>query len=386
MEVMRSSDRAFVLDKAKPACSESLADALLRIAAYCRKDLDRAAIWFPPDEHTGIPSSMSRSFPREPHPGLDFLGVLPLELLHYILLYLDLLSLFRFRQTSLLARQAVSSLPYYQLLASHGLPCFRALLLTRLAGHISLPAFYRLFCSWECSRCRNFGFYAFLPTWTRVCYACITSGPEFIVRTPSIARKQLRMYIGTSDDEHSSGRQGGRDKTKKSEKERGRRASEDTLSRPGVRQHFFRIIPGTYGAGEFKQHVRPEGAAVADRHVLGAGWHALGYPIADDGRKRALTFAACCALPLYDPQTRTVDSGVSCAGCRLKLQRAVRETKEYFWAAEDVEVVHLRKYFSSHAESCQHAQRLWKASQEGAVEPLELAELRRSGELVGEEE
>jgi hypothetical protein len=70
--------------------------------------------------------------------GLGSLDQLPLELLHETLFYLDMHSLFSFRQTSLRSRQTVDSIKQYQMVVSHGLNLFCALLRTRVANPFKL--------------------------------------------------------------------------------------------------------------------------------------------------------------------------------------------------------------------------------------------------------
>jgi hypothetical protein len=100
---------------------EEQADAIARTTAYHRKDFSLSVIWFPPCEHAAILSSMTKPFARDSNTGLGSLDRLPLELLHDVLLRLDMHSLFKFRQANLTSRQAVHSLKQYRMAASYGL-------------------------------------------------------------------------------------------------------------------------------------------------------------------------------------------------------------------------------------------------------------------------
>ncbi|KAL2261635.1 hypothetical protein VTK26DRAFT_3728 [Humicola hyalothermophila] len=154
---------------------EDQTDAIVRVAAYHRKDHSHSVIWFSPREHVGIRPSIATPFPRTPDTAL---GRLPLELLHDILLRLDMRSLFNFRRANLSSRQAVDSLNHYQAVAAHGLNVLCALLRTRLASGISLLDFYHALCTKACALCGEFGGFASLLTWKRCCFACLQVAPE----------------------------------------------------------------------------------------------------------------------------------------------------------------------------------------------------------------
>ncbi|KAK3361002.1 hypothetical protein B0T24DRAFT_513652, partial [Lasiosphaeria ovina] len=136
---------------------EEQTDAIVRAAAYHRKDFCRSVIWFSPREHAGIRMSIATPFQRTSNTGLGSLDQLPLELLYDILLRLDMYSIFNFRQTNLKSRETVDSLKEYQAVVSHGLNLLCALLRTRLAISVSLSDFYRAFCTKACTLCGEFG-------------------------------------------------------------------------------------------------------------------------------------------------------------------------------------------------------------------------------------
>ncbi|KAI1652098.1 uncharacterized protein F4817DRAFT_355530 [Daldinia loculata] len=101
---------------------EGQADAIVRTTAYHRKDYCRSVIWFSPREHVGIHPSIATPFQRDSHTGLGPLDRLPLELLHDVLLRMDMRSLFNFRQINLRSRQAVDSLRQYQMVCLQEAP------------------------------------------------------------------------------------------------------------------------------------------------------------------------------------------------------------------------------------------------------------------------
>ncbi|KAK0635523.1 hypothetical protein B0T17DRAFT_46817 [Bombardia bombarda] len=150
---------------------EEQADAIVRVAAYHRKDYDRSVIWFSPREHVDISQSIPTPFPRTSNTGLSSLDQLPLELLDDILLRLDMYSLFKFRQTNLRSRSMVGSLKQYQMVVLHGLNPFCVLLRTRFA--VSLADFYYALCTKDCTFCSEFGGFISLLTWDRCCFKCL---------------------------------------------------------------------------------------------------------------------------------------------------------------------------------------------------------------------
>lgn len=106
---------------------EEQADAIIRTTAYHRRDYDTAVLWFAPREHARIRPSIATPFPRTSNAGLGSLDRLPPELLHDMLLHLDIHSLFKFRQVCLGSRKAVDSPSQYQMAVSDGLNLFCAM-------------------------------------------------------------------------------------------------------------------------------------------------------------------------------------------------------------------------------------------------------------------
>lgn len=169
--------------------NEDQVDAIIRTAAYHRKDFDLSVIWFSPAQHVNIRQSIATPFQQTSSAGLGSLDRLPLGLLHDALLCLDVYSLFQFRQTNRRSREAVDSLKQYQMIVLHGLNLFCALLRTRLAVGISLLGFYNALCLKSCSLCGEFGGFMSLLAWKRCCFKCLKEAPETQVQTLSAARK-----------------------------------------------------------------------------------------------------------------------------------------------------------------------------------------------------
>ncbi|KAM3492788.1 hypothetical protein MY3957_003879 [Beauveria namnaoensis] len=245
-------------------CDEQ-ADAICRTAAYHRKDYSLALIWFSAREHTDIRSSIATPFRTTADRGLGSLNRLPLELWYDVLLRLDMQSLFKLRQTSLGSREWVDSLHQYQMVVSHGLNLFCALLRTRLADSVSLAGFYSILCTEACELCGEFAGYISLLTWKRCCFQCLQVAPELRLQTLAASRKQFR------------------------------------LTKVEIGQlRSFKTLPGIYSMDELPQKSR---IAVICVHqaipVVKKNAPALGQPVGSS-RSNKLNFMGAIALPYYD--------------------------------------------------------------------------------------
>ncbi|KAL2193899.1 hypothetical protein P885DRAFT_71716 [Corynascus similis CBS 632.67] len=286
-------------------------DAIVRATAYHRKDF-------------------STPFPRTPDTGLGTLGLLPLELLHDVLLRLDIRSLFNFRQANLSSRRIVDSLHQYQMAVSHGLNLLCALLRTRLAIGISLLDFYH---------------FVSLLTWNRCCFACLQGALETRVQTLAGIRKQFHL----------------------------------TKTKLGQLKSF-RTLPGIYS---MEESVHKSRIAVVSVHqaklVSGQQPHAAAAQAqpASSGRNRKFNFMGLCALPYYDRRTGRVEYGMSCAGCQLALEKDIIGSRGEKWAFDTRDKVYAQNSFLEHFRWCEQAQLLWKSSSEGKRQPIEAA--RRGG-------
>ncbi|KXJ85314.1 hypothetical protein Micbo1qcDRAFT_223471 [Microdochium bolleyi] len=172
---------------------EEQAEAIARTAGYHRRDFCRSVIWFSPRRHVDVRLSIAAPFPRTSTRGVGSLDRLPLELLHYVFLCLDMHALFNFRQTNLRSREMVDSLNQYQMVVSDGLNLFCALLRTRLADGVSLFDFYCALCTKACTFCSEFGGFISLLTWNRCCFKCLQHAPEIQVRALATFGKQFHL-------------------------------------------------------------------------------------------------------------------------------------------------------------------------------------------------
>lgn len=332
---------------------EEMTDAIVRTAAYHRKDYCLSVIWFSPREHVDIRRSIATPFQRTPNVSLGYLDSLPLELLHETLLHLDLHSLFQFRQTNLRGRQTVDSLKQYQIVVSHGLNLLCALLRTRLAIDISLLDFYNALCTKACALCGEFSGFMSLLTWKRCCFECLREAPDTQVQTLAVVRKQLQLIKSELDQVKS-----------------------------------FKTLPGTYSMEESVHKSRISIVAV-HQAILVCGRQpnvpAQAQP-ASSKRSKKFNYMGSCALPYYDRSTDKTENGMSCSGCQLALEKDIIGSRGERWAFEARDKVYGRDGFLEHFRWCEQAQLLWILSDEGNNRPTELPEAARRGGYLSKRE
>lgn len=323
---------------------EERTDAIVRTASYHRKDYGLSVIWFSPRGHVDIRRSIATPFPRTANVGLGSLDRLPLELLHETLSSLDMHSLFKLRQTNLRSRQIVDSYKPFQLVISHGLNLFCALLRTRLANEISLIDFRNALCTKACSLCGEYGGFMSLPSWTRCCFKCLKEAPETQVQTLASARKQF--YLTKAD---------------------------------AARLRSFKTLPGVYTMDESEYKSR---IAVVSAHQTSLictqrpQAPSQVQPVSSE-RNKKFNFMGSCALSYYDKSTGKVEHGMSCAGCQLALEKGIIGARSEDWASEARDKLYARDGFLEHFRWCEQAQLLWISSDEGGKRPPELPEFAR---------
>jgi hypothetical protein len=325
---------------------EQQTDAIVRTTAYHRKDYCRSVIWFSPREHVSIRLSITTPFGRTSNTGLGSLDRLPLELLHDVLLHLDMHSLFNFRQIHLRSRLTVDSLKQYRMVVSHGLNLLCALLRTRLAIGVSLFEFYYALCTKACTLCGEFGGFISLLTWNRCCFTCLQEAPETQVQPLAAVRKQFHLTKAELDQLRS-----------------------------------FKTLPGIYSMNESLYKSRITVVSVHQAILVsGQQPHALAQAQpASSGRNQKFNFMGSCALPYYDRRTGRVEHGMSCAGCQLALQKDIIGSRGENWAFEARDKVYAQDGFLEHFRWCEQAQLLWRSSDEGNNRPTELPEAARRG-------
>ncbi|OAA54546.1 F-box domain, cyclin-like protein [Niveomyces insectorum RCEF 264] len=334
-------------------------DAIVRVSAFHRIDYDRAVIWFPPSTHDRVRQSIATPFPSpaaEAAPaapasaGLGILDQLPAELAQEVLLQADLQSLFTLRQTSRGARQAVDALRPYQVVTTHALDVVCAVLRTGLAADVPLHAMYDTLCSQACALCdAAFAGFVFLFSWTRCCFACLQFAPQTHVQTPGAAQKKLGLTAADM-----------------------------------ARLPVLRLLPGTYGLlqkATYKARmplVSVHQAWLVSGQPEAALTAAAPAPWLRSKQVRRFPFMACCALPSVNRRTGVAEIGLFCAGCQLAhdhdIDGAWGEKSSTFPAFDEL---YTRDGFVAHFRWCEHAQYLWRTSEEGTTQPAALPTVAR---------
>ncbi|KAL2216569.1 hypothetical protein M432DRAFT_621592 [Thermoascus aurantiacus ATCC 26904] len=120
-------------------------------------------------------SRMRRKISRTPS-STGTLGRLPVEILHEILLSLDLCTLGAVRRLHSFYCRLVGGLPEYKLLTKHAHEALRIMHLTKTLSYFSIRRIFAEFCHPRCRTCDDFGTYLFLLTCRRCCLNCLNSG------------------------------------------------------------------------------------------------------------------------------------------------------------------------------------------------------------------
>jgi hypothetical protein len=324
------------------------ADNVIRASSYHRRDFDLAVIWFSPRAHSNSVASILPAL-REPKTSLGELDRLPLELINEICLHLDIRSILYLRQTNVRARHVVNALHEYQIITTHALNPFCALLRTGLAPRVTLSDFYRLLCTQICSFCNEqYGDLAYLPLWVRCCSPCLRRrDPRLCIATLVTVNRVLHL-------------------TKQS-----------LAQLPALTP-----LPGTYTMDErpvsSRMTIVPMQSALAAFRKENAGIEPEQDMIDGLDTRPALIFMACCALPSYNLQTKRIENGISCAGCQLgSVNGMSSEAGVGDCVARDK--VYSRADFLRHFEWCEQAQALWLESQNGTIEPPSLPSRCKKG-------
>lgn len=329
------------------------ANAIVQSAAYHRKDYCLSMIWFSPREHADVRQSTLTSFRCTSNVELGSLDSIPLELLYEMLSFLDMYSLFKFRQMNRRSRQLVDSLRQYQIVVSHGLNLLCALLRTRLAVNISLLDFYNALCTKACTICGEFGGFISILLWRRCCFKCVNEAPDIQLQSRTAVRKQLHLTKLELDNLTS-----------------------------------LKTLPGVYTMEEIRYKSRRmivsvHQAILAYRRQTGSFAQAQRASLEQN---RKFNFMGSCALPYYDQLTGKVEHGMSCAGCQLALEKNIIGTRGEEWAFEARDKVYARDGFLEHFRWCEQAQLLWRSSDEGNNLPPMLPEAARRGGYFNERE
>lgn len=116
----------------------------------------------------------------EPKSDLGKLQALPPELMHGILMQLDLRSLTNFRRVNQLAMLVIDSIPQYQSIIKHSLDSLRSILAIEVGSHISCRRLFETLTKATCENCHDFAGYIYLPACSRVCFLCLSEDIKYL--------------------------------------------------------------------------------------------------------------------------------------------------------------------------------------------------------------
>lgn len=126
-----------------------------------------------PEDHDPVRDSLLNSFKSNPTSNLGDLNRFPTEVLLEIVGYMDIQSCFRLRKVNRAAREIVSSVREYRLIAEHALEFFRAALRTLSAPRFTLISVLELLHQSGCHTCGLFGTFVCLGNARRYCFGCL---------------------------------------------------------------------------------------------------------------------------------------------------------------------------------------------------------------------
>lgn len=325
-------------------------DTILRVCSYHRRDFDLVVVRSRPHSMQLVQASLETAFDMTSTPtaaGLDqgvisWLDHLPAELVCMILRELDVRSLFYLRHVNRRARALVTNgLWEYKLVAKYGLEGLRGLLRSGLAQKFTIDDLYQPLVTDACSVCGGFGTFLFLPAAERCCFACLQSSDRYRVVPPYVLVNLARLPV----------------------------AQLGRLSIPTLR-----TVPGLYdmlGTNPAKRPAYLIFEEEATRTLLSS--RAIGQEVVQAlslrKQRPCHRFMAATAYPYYDLRTATIDRGVSCKGCAVRLERKLED-----W--DDRDQIFSKRGFLSHFTQCGETQDLW-AESEGGTRPINESELTR---------
>ncbi|KAK3333802.1 hypothetical protein B0T19DRAFT_419186 [Cercophora scortea] len=139
----------------------------------------------------GTPAETSRR--HEPVAGAGALEVLPIEILHEVLLQLDLRSLTYLRLVNRRTMGFVDALPQYSDIIRHASNALRGILAIGTGSWISCKALHTSLCTARCELCGDFGGYLYLLTCKRVCFLCLSLNDVLLPLPPSHACRKFGL-------------------------------------------------------------------------------------------------------------------------------------------------------------------------------------------------
>ncbi|PLB50893.1 hypothetical protein P170DRAFT_425190 [Aspergillus steynii IBT 23096] len=254
-------------------------------------------------------------------PALLF-DLLPIEVLHMILMNLDILSIKNFRRANKTGRLVVESLSAYSLLRTHASTTLRIIDTVKYSQHCPIGQLFAEFCHPWCRTCGDFGPFLYLLRLRRSCYKCNFFGEEYAVARTT----DLRLYYGLPRQQllplpmiHSlkPGKYCIADvvQAKASgmrlhgSEENMKRILEDTMKRRKV-ELDARL--GRWGREGYGQKPRPAST--------------VGIYYIENGGNQDLRMQATVTFPYWDPKTQRLEPGVYCRACTYRSEEVLMDT------------------------------------------------------------
>lgn len=251
-------------------------------------------------------------------PTLGALDVLPLEVLHNVLLELDLQSLTTLRAVNRYARHTIDGIYQYKIIISYAPSVLRAALAVGAASWISCSTLYATLCDQACSHCRDFGTFIYLLSCQRVCFLCLSHHKDFLPLAPYRAREEYGLTknslgevrtITTLPGEYSYDSLPRRKRVLLVDRTDARNAGiklhgSSALMETFVKQHRFQMI------ARYKQKLRQMPATRVRRPPCPPYRNQF-----DDNTHNPLRFMATVRAPWVKAQSGIADWGLSCRGC-----------------------------------------------------------------------
>lgn len=308
-----------------------LVSNIIRTTSYHRRDFDLAVITTNPEDHRLVRTSLTEDI-HTTYSCLGKLEILPLETIHQICLLLDIWSLFRFRQVNRRARQVVSAIRSYKVIVNHALEALCITLRTNIATWFRLSDLFDVLCTIKCHFCGAFGGFVFLPSFRRCCFSCIQADGLPCVLVLSDVKHRIKQRLG----------------------------------RVCSPMPTVRTLPGTYSMDETVRKRRTE---IVLSESISAIY--LNDEVDETRVKRSkktvlLPYMVTTSLPYFDYKSGVVQRGISCSGCQVALEKALRSSRVGSGACAMRDKVYSHDEFLDHFKACQEAQNIWKSRRRGS--------------------
>lgn len=305
----------------------------LRYLTYERTDLkvlalDKLARSYPLDfgrhEHGNAPT------PPSPLCSMGFLDRLPTELLHIVLLDLDLESMHALRTVNRGVRHVIDNLPQYRAVVTLAPNALRAASSVGLASSILYRNLHDALRAGVCGACGDFGPFLYLLSCSRACILCLAHNPRFQPLTPSDAKA---MY-GLDDQTVSSLptlsappviQSGSQEACQR----RTRLVDRDSAEKAGIRLHGSMQAMRNFAEkldSQAKLEYEQQQLLYAN---LGTAYRPSNYIPRPPDRAAAKRnrFMGVIRFPYLNNDTRLLEWGLSCTGCLRENQLSRQQSR-----------------------------------------------------------